>query len=235
MLEWGISDEKIEYIPIGVDTKLFAPVNQGQRDLIRGTLRLPKDVVVVGSFQKDGNGWGSGDSPKLIKGPDLFVDDLLRLKNKGFPVMALLTGPARGYVMNRLHEMQIPFIHRYVKDYAELPAMYQALDFYMVTSREEGGPMGLIESMASGIPVVSTRVGMAPDLIEDRVSGVLTDVEDLNALVDGAAWLINNKALAQISEAARKSSLRVDWEHIANEHWVKIYAPLIKSNLNKNP
>ena len=43
------------------------------------------------------------------------------------------------------------------------------LDMYMVTSREEGGPMGLLESMACGVPVVSTPVGMAPDLLQNNL------------------------------------------------------------------
>ena len=44
--------------------------------------------------------------------------------------------------------------------------------------------------MASGVPVVSTRVGMAPDLIDDGVSGALVDIEDVPALVARARELL---------------------------------------------
>ena len=42
-----------------------------------------------------------------------------------------------------------------------LISLYHALDIYLITSREEGGPMGLLESIACGTPVASTNVGMA--------------------------------------------------------------------------
>ena len=73
-----------------------------------------------------------------------------------------------------LKAMNVPFVHKYIEQYTDIPNYYYALDLYLVTSREEGGPMGLLESMASGIPVVSTNVGMAKDLIEDEVNGYIT-------------------------------------------------------------
>ena len=233
LVEWGVPSEKIVLIPIGVDTNLFAPVNLKKKQAIRRLLRVPKDSIVIGSFQKDGVGWGHGDTPKLIKGPDLFVDALIRLKEMGLPVMALLTGPARGYVTNRLEAAGIQFIHKYVEEYADLPSLYQALDVYMITSREEGGPMGLMESMASGIPVVSTRVGMAPDLIQDRVSGVLVNVDDVDALTSGVVWLMDNKKITSVSSAARERVMGVDWEYVAKDHWTKIYKPMIQEDFIK--
>ena len=53
----------------------------------------------------------------------------------------------------------MPFAHHYVESREELAKCYHALDIYLVTSREEGGPMALMESMSSHVPVVSTRVG----------------------------------------------------------------------------
>ena len=110
--------------------------------------------MVIGSFQKDGKGWGEGNEPKLIKGPDV-----------------LLTGPARGYVKTGLESLKIPCKHLYLQDYREIGKYYQALDAYLVTSREEGGPKGVLESMASGIPLISTRVGQAQDLVKQGING----------------------------------------------------------------
>ena len=87
------------------------------------------------------------------------------LANKGLPVYALLTGPSRGYVKEELKKNGIPYYHSYVLELNDLVPLYQALDLYLITSREEGGPMGLMESMSCGIPVVTTNVGMAADVI----------------------------------------------------------------------
>ena len=58
------------------------------------------------------------------------------------------------------------------------------MDLYLITSREEGGPKGLIESMAAGVPVVSTRVGMAPALIKDGINGAIAAVDDIEGLIE---------------------------------------------------
>jgi len=44
--------------------------------------------------------------------------------------------------------------------------MLQALDLYIVASREEGEPKAILESMASGVPLVTTEVGQAMDFVE---------------------------------------------------------------------
>ena len=48
-----------------------------------------------------------------------------------------------------LKAMNVPFVHKYIEQYTDILNYYYALDLYLVTSREEGGPMGLLESMAS--------------------------------------------------------------------------------------
>ena len=49
---------------------------------LRRELNIPETSFLIGSFQKDGNGWGRGEEPKLIKGPDIFLEVIEVLKNK---------------------------------------------------------------------------------------------------------------------------------------------------------
>ena len=62
--------------------------------------------------------------------------------------------------------------------------LYSALDAYVVPSRQEGGPKSVLEAMASGVPIVSTRVGQATELIRDGENGRLVEVEDAEALAE---------------------------------------------------
>jgi glycosyltransferase involved in cell wall biosynthesis len=64
----------------------------------------------------------------------------------------------------------------------DLERVYADLDVVALTSRNEGSPVSLIEAMAAGRPVVATRVGGVPDLIEHGVNGALVDVDDAEAL-----------------------------------------------------
>lgn len=227
LLDWGVPRDKLVRIPIGVDTRLFCPPTLQQRTAARTLFGIPEHAIVVGSFQKDGVGWGDGMEPKLIKGPDIYVEAMRAMKAMGIPVMAFLTGPARGYVKQGLDAAGIPCVHTYAKEHAELANCYHALDLYLVTSREEGGPMGLMESMASGVPVVSTRVGMAPDLIADGVTGRLAEVGAGDQVADLAAELLTASDLAGIRERARAAVMVADWSVVGGDHWSKVYRPLL--------
>ena len=70
------------------------------------------------------------------------------------------------------------------------------MDLYLVTSRVEGGPKAILEAMAAGIPTVSTKVGMTPDIIKEGYNGLLADVKDVEALSDKASKIIEGKKLA---------------------------------------
>ena len=228
LLSWGVPREKLIRIPIGVDTEAFnIPSPEEKRDA-RNRFSISPERVVVGSFQKDGIGWGDGEEPKFIKGPDILVSSLAKLKQLGVPVTAFLTGPARGYVKKELTRLGVPFVHTYIKNHSELSNCYHALDIYFVTSREEGGPMGLMESMASGVPVVSTYVGMAPDLIADGLTGGLVESEDGCEIAAKAMQLLDRtKQDNFIQTEARKAVLHAGWPAVAREHWLKVYKPLL--------
>ncbi len=229
LLDWGVPRGKLVRIPIGVDTKAFSPPTSQQRNDARRRHGIPDHVWLVGSFQKDGVGWNDGMEPKLIKGPDIFVASMARLKAKGFPVMAFLTGPARGYVKKGLERHGIPYVHTYASNHLDLVSCYHSLDLYLVTSREEGGPMGLMESMACGIPVVSTPVGMAPDLIRNGETGALVSECSTEAVAESAQLIIEmpSTALKRLSSQAREAVGVADWSVVGRDHWLKVYQPLL--------
>jgi glycosyltransferase involved in cell wall biosynthesis len=187
VLSSGIDAAKVIRIPIGVEPSYFALQTPESRSAARAELGLPQDAFVVGSFQKDGVGWGDGLEPKLIKGPDTLVDALRRLHRRVPELHVLLSGPARGFVKQGLDRDGIPYLHRAVARYADLARLYRALDAYLVPSRQEGGPKAVLESMASGVPLVTTKVGQATDLVRNGDNGWLVDVDDVEAMVERLA------------------------------------------------
>src|SRR3990172_5673031 len=163
-LVWGVESSKIARIPLGVDMGIFKPTSAEQKLQTRAELGIAQNAFCIGSFQKDGNGWDEGLEPKLVKGPDIFLQTV-KLLGRQYPnLFILLSAPARGYIKNGLEELKISYCHKNFSDYREVADLYPALDAYLITSREEGGPKGILEAMASGVPLVSTRVGMAEDV-----------------------------------------------------------------------
>jgi len=116
----------------------------------------------------------------------VLVEALRLLRMQVADLHVLLAGPARGYVRAGLERLGIPYRHRELERYDRIGGLYQALDAYVVPSRQEGGPKGVLEAMASGVPVVTTRVGQAMDLVRHGENAWLVEVEDAEGL---AHWL----------------------------------------------
>lgn len=206
---------------------MFSPIKVKDNLILREGFSIPAGKIIIGSYQKDGNGWGEGLEPKLIKGPDIFCDVVESLA-KTKDIFVLLTGPARGYVKMRLERAGIPYHHDFLKNPHEVATYYKATDLYVVASREEGGAKQILESMASGIPVISTCVGMAPDVIVDRENGFITKVEDKEALIRKAILILEDKKLRKdIINNGLNTVKSYDWKIIASQYYEKIYKELV--------
>jgi len=199
--ETGIDEQKVHRIPISFDDRKFSPPDAKAKATIRESYGIPQSAFVLGSFQKDGVGFGDGFEPKWIKGPDVLVDACAAIKELIPELFVFLTGPARGYVKQRLSEIKVPYVHHEFGGLDTVARCYQALDLYLITAREEGGPRAVLESMASGVPVVSSRVGQAIDLIHHGVNGWLTDVADIEAAAYWASVAVDETTRRRIIEA----------------------------------
>lgn len=218
-LDMGVPKEKLYFIPLGVDLNFFKPLSEQERLNRRTQKNIPEDAFVVGSFQKDGDGWGEGLNPKMIKGPDVFCDAMKTLKEKHKKnVFCLLSGPARGYVKKRLEEDGIPYLHYYFDDPNEVAQLYQLLDAYAVSSREEGGPKAILESLACGVPLVTTDVGMAKDVLEGQECGFICPVEDSSAIANALNQIAQDPCLReQLKVKGLQRVQKYSWEQTAQE------------------
>jgi glycosyltransferase involved in cell wall biosynthesis len=215
VLAAGVEPGVVHEIPIGIDLEHFPPVGPELRAAARGALDLPADAFVVGSFQKDGVGWGEGLEPKLVKGPDVLVAALERAAGEVDDLVVLLTGPARGYVRGALDRRGIAYRHALAGDRAELARAYQALDAYVVASRQEGGPKGVLESMGSGVPLVTTPVGQARELAVDGENALVVDVDDEEGIARALVRLRADRALSEsIATAGRATAERYTHERL---------------------
>ena len=172
MCDYGINFEgNISIIPIPVNSKIFSKNNIFYRNKIRTELKIPNSIFLIGSFQKDGIGWGKGDLPKLEKGPDIFlksIESLISINKKYKKSLGvLLSGPSRGYIKKGLEKLDVKYWHKYCNDLNEVSELYAGIDAYFISSRLEGGPKSFLESISSKVPIVSTPVGQVVDLYNE--------------------------------------------------------------------
>lgn len=160
----SFTDKPIVVVPYWVNVDLWVKRQSDDRLKTREKFNLPKDAFVVGSFQRDTEGHDL-KSPKIEKGPDLFCDAVEILASKREDIHVLLGGWRRQYVINRLNESKIKFTYVERPPIETIVDMYKTLDLYIVSARHEGGPQALLEAPAMNVPIISTPVGIAEDIL----------------------------------------------------------------------
>ena len=88
------------------------------------------------------------------------------------------------------------------------------------SSRDEGGPKAVLESMATGVPLVTTRVGQAADLVVDGESGRILDVDDAEGLADAVAAVAD--APERFVAAARATAESCSWDAL-RPRWSELF------------
>ena len=122
-------------------------------------------------------------------------------------VAFVIIGPGWGELVERQRAAGIRCVHiPFVRDLAGVAAVQRALDVYWVTSRIEGGPVPLLEAMASGVCCVSTPVGMVRDVVRDGENGLMAPFDDVEAFVRQTGRLASDPDLRRrIGESARRT------------------------------
>jgi len=213
----GVPVERVFKIPIGIDLEHFplGPERQGS-------------TFVIGSFLKDGVGMEDGLEPKLLKGPDTFVTVVERLRDVIPELSVLLTGPARGYVRRELERLGIPHDHVVLSSRDDLARAYHGVDVCLVTSRQEGGPKAVLEAMATGVPLVTTRVGQAAELVRDGENGLLADVDDVDALVAAVERVHADGELRARMRAAGRETAEAHAEERLDQLWARLFEGFVR-------
>lgn len=175
----------------GIDTDLFHPAED--RAAARAALGLP-DLRLVGCFGRI----------RRQKGTDVFVDAMLRILPDRPDAGAVVLGRATGAHEAFLEELKAKVAAAGLAGRilfppevapSEIPAWYRALDLFIAPQRWEGFGVTPLEAMASGVPVVATRVGAFPDLVAEG-TGILIPPGDAEAMAEAAAQMTDDTARA---------------------------------------
>jgi len=157
-------------------------INQGiwtkiaNKNAVREKYGLPNDAYVVGSFQRDTEG-SDLITPKLEKGPDVFVNYVKKLRDDNKNVHVLLAGWRRQFIIEELRRENIPYTYIELPQFSALNELYNCLDLYVVGSRYEGGPQAIFECAVTETPIVSTDVGSATEILDQCSIFDLNDIK----------------------------------------------------------
>ena len=150
---------------------------------------------------------GSSVAPSLMfcgrlvheKGHRYFLEALTTLKARGVspPAMIVGDGPLQSEIAADIarRELGSQVTMRPAVPHDEMIALMRRAQIVVMASTHEGFPLTPAEAMALGIPVIATRVGGLPELIEDGVEGLLVPPKDPGALADAIERLLGDPHL----------------------------------------
>lgn len=160
-----LTEKKITTIPFWVNTKIWYQISE-KKDL-RKKYNLDEEKFYIGSFQRDSEG-SDLSKPKLSKGPDRFVEIVSKYNESKKNIHVIITGKRRNYLINEFENRNIKYTYFEMVDYKILNELYNCLDLYIVSSRYEGGPQAIVECGVTKTPIISTDVGVAPEILSSE-------------------------------------------------------------------
>lgn len=188
---------RIHVVPNGIDVTRFAPSPEA-RARVRQELGIPGDSWLVGTV---GRLAPEKDQALLIRAMAPLLDERRQL-------MLVGDGPERAALEQTCRDSWRAEYCHLIGARADVAPYLAAMDAFVLSSRTEGLPLGLLEAMATGVPVVSTAVGGIPDLIDSGKNGVLVASGDEKALLRELVTLAGQPTAGlRLGQAGRETVL----------------------------
>ena len=230
LVQQGIPESHLSLVPYGVDTDAFHPPNEGDRREIKKALNFSHEAFVLGFSAR------RMSDVDDRKGVTRFLQSLKKIRDDLANLSILIVGPGWQALARDIRRLGVVCIQApYEITHERIAKFYRAMDLFWVTSRIEGGPVPLLEAMASGIPCISTPVGAARDLIKNNKNGFVVPFKASNQFVDRTLELARNQNLRhRIGREARKTILGERQWSQAQKKLRHLYS-LALHNFYKNP
>ncbi len=102
-------------------------------------------------------------------------------------------------------------------------SLYDEADIYLNSPDIDNMPGSILEAFASGLPVVTTNAGGIPYIVTDRVTGMMVERNDHEAMAERALMLLGDERLAlEIAARAREECKKYEWDAVKSE-WINLY------------
>ncbi|HUZ82384.1 MAG TPA: glycosyltransferase family 4 protein [Gaiellaceae bacterium] len=197
LVELGVAPaEKFSVIRLGIDLESRV-LTIDRRAEFRHLFGIPEERFVVGWI---------GRMTAIKRVPDILAA-FKALRERGVDATLCLVGdgPDRDAIEQLAYELGIVRDVLFVGYQRDVAPYYAFFDAFLLPSANEGTPVVAIEALAAERPVVATRVGGVPDVVDDGEDGFLVDVGDIQALAERLEQLARDPGLrARMGKAGRE-------------------------------
>ena len=207
---------KVVRIHNGVDTDAYAP---GDSEPARTALDLPSGRPVIGTV---GRLDPVKDQAALVR-----AFACLRTEYPDALLVIAGDGPCRDQLRGLAASFGIASQVRFLGERYDIPAVLRAFDVFVLSSIAEGISNTILEAMAAGLPVVATRVGGNPELVEDGVNGLLVPRQDADALASAIGVYLGDANMRAIhGKSSRERAVREFSLDAMREAYADLYESL---------
>ncbi|HVA48025.1 MAG TPA: glycosyltransferase [Pirellulales bacterium] len=178
---------RVHVVASGVDTERFRPRPADEK--LRGEVGLPPATPVAGIVAR----------LSREKNHDLFlrVAALVREQVKDAQFLIVGDGPDRHRLAAHVEQLGLADSVHFLGNRADVPDLLALFDVFVLTSHIEANPISILEALASGKPVVATRVGSVPETVRDGEVGYLAEPGDAATLSARVVELFRDPRLAR--------------------------------------
>lgn len=217
----GIGEKRVEVIYNGV-----APAEMVTDEDVQ---RCKHELGITGSYPV----LGVVGSLYHVKGHKYLLEAMPEVLQQWPKAMLLVIGRGELEIVlkERVEQLTIGSNVRFLGMRQDVPRLLSVLDVFVLPSLSEGLSLALLEAMASGRPVVATRVGGNPELIDQGQTGFLVQPEDSRDLATHLVKLLSNAEMMQ--QYGRQGVERVH-QHFSKEQMVNRYKDLYAKSLSVN-
>jgi teichuronic acid biosynthesis glycosyltransferase TuaC len=192
-----LTDGKTFWIPNGVDSILFCTNPKKKKETIK--------ILCVANHY-------------FIKGVDILIHAAVILKTKidDFTISLVGDGPERVYLEHLTNELDLKNVIRFCGHVPnnQVAEYLKESNLLVVPSRNEGWGMVILEALSAGVPVVASKVGGIPEVLQDGKYGILVQPESPIRLAEAIETAIEKKWQEQ---ELRHYATQFSWSRIAEE------------------
>lgn len=185
--DFYVDQERVELIYNGVDLENFRSYGPHEIEARKKTMGLAAGKKTVGHI-------GRLSSVKGQKFLVLAAEELVRRRND-VQFLIIGDGEEEKDLKKMIGERSLEGVVHIVPSVADTSLALALMDVFVMPSLQEGLGISILEAQAQGVPVVASRVGGIPTVIEDRVTGLLCAPQDAAGLASSIARLLDDQAL----------------------------------------
>lgn len=178
---------KIIVIPDCVSIEIL---NKDTKISLREKYNIDKNHLIVGNIA---NHTDAKDLMTFIQTADYLIN-ILNVRNVVFFQVGEFSKLSNEY-LNIVKEKNLQDFVFFTDEIDDASSLNIEFDVFLMTSQREGGPTSVLEAMFFGVSVVSTEVGIVPEMIIDGVNGFISPVKDFKSLAYKINILLNDKEL----------------------------------------